>query len=159
MAGAWQSSLYLVFSSWKTLSGFECWAQADMEALVTRTLSSCRHECSGNTDVIIVRTCINALVHGRYHRAVAIRTHATKPRSVVNTDVFAWKLSSCGHGCSRHAHAVDTNVIIVRTWMLWEHGRYHRADMDALVTRTLSSCGHECSGNTDVIILRTWMLW
>ncbi|CAE7197432.1 unnamed protein product [Symbiodinium natans] len=52
-----------------------------------------------------------------------------------------------------------TNIIIVRTWMLWKHGHYHRADMDALVTRTLSSCGHGCSGNTDVIIVRTWMLW
>ena len=25
--------------------------------------------------------------------------------------------------------------------------RTHRADMDALVTRTLSSCGHGCSGH------------
>ena len=31
-------------------------------------------------------------------------------------------------------------------------GRYHRADMDALVARTISSRGHECSGNTDAIM-------
>ena len=30
--------------------------------------------------------------------------------------------------------------------MLWQHGRYHGADMHALATRTLSSCGHACSG-------------
>ena len=45
-----------------------------------------------------------------------------------------------------------------RRWMLWSHGRYHRADMDALVTRTLSSRGHGCSGHTCVIIVRTGML-
>ena len=56
-----------------------------------------------------------------------------KARSVVNTDAFAGTLSSCGHACSGHSHAV--------------------------VTRTLSSCGHGCCGNTDIIIVRTWMLW
>ena len=72
----------------------------------------------------------------------------------IRTQRYHVTLSLCGHGCSG-----NTDVIIVRTWMLWEHGLCHRADMDALVTRTLSSCGHGCSGNTDVIIVQTCMLW
>ena len=118
--------LILFFLSWKTLSGLECWAQADMDALVTRTLSSCGHKCSGNRDVIVVRTWM------------------------------LWPIASHEATKCRKYRCFCMEVIIVRTWMLWQlrtqwsHKRYHRADMDALVTRTLSSCGHGCSGNMDV---------
>ena len=50
----------------------------------------------------------------------------------------------------------------------WQHGRIHRAGVDALhgqshglVTRTESSCGHidALANRTDGIIVRAWMLW
>ena len=74
-------------------------------------------------------------------------------------------LSSCG--LWPFARTGRTDVIIVRAWMLmairthWSHGRYHRASMDAhghshaLVTRTLSSCGHGCSGHSHALVART----
>ena len=69
--------------------------------------------------------------------------------------------------CRNTAKNLNTDGIIARTWMLWYHGRchradidalairmqwehgcLHRADMDAVVTRTSSSCGHGCSGHS-----------
>ena len=51
------------------------------------------------------------------------------------------------HGGYHHA---DMDALATRTqWShTHTHKRYHRADMDALVTRTLSSCGHGCSGHS-----------
>ena len=67
------------------------------------TLSSCEHECSGQSHALVTTT-----------------------------------FSSCGHGCSGHSRAGHTDVIIVRTWMLWPFAR---------------------TGHTDVIIVWTWILW
>ena len=113
MAGDWQSFFYLVFF--------------DMEDTERRSvLGSSGHGCSGNRDVIVVRTWM------------------------------LWPFASHEATKCRKYRCFCMEVIIVRTWMLWplrtqwSHKRYHRADMDALATRTLSSCGHGCSGNTDV---------
>ena len=111
-------------------------------------------------DVIIVRTWM-LWEHGCYHRAdmnalvVTLRghgcsghSHATKARSVANTDFL--------HG---RYHRADMDALATRTQ--WSHERYHRADMDALGggNTDVVIARHECSGNMDAIIVQTWMLW
>ena len=93
--------------------------------------------------------------------ALAIRTHWY-------TDIArAWMLWP-------FARTGNTDVLIGRTWMLWplstrwQHGRSHRASMDALAIRThwYTDFARACmlwpfvrTGNTDVLLVWAWMLW
>ena len=105
-----------------------------MDALVTRTLSSRGHKCSGNRDVIVVRTWM--LWPFASHEATKCRKYRRFGMEVIIVRTrMLWPRERSGH----------TNVIIARTWMLC--GRYQ-----------LSSCQHGCAGNTDDIIVRTRML-
>ena len=69
-----------------------------------------------------------------------------------------------------------TNVLIVRTWMLWPFARTGHADVlivrtwmlwpfahtghtDVLIARTRMLWPFARTGHTDVLIVRTWMLW
>ena len=88
------------------------------DVIIGRTWMLWPLACTGHTDVIIARTWMLCWPLARTgYTGVIVRTW------------MLWPLARNGH----------TDVIIGRTWMLctdWSHGCYHRADMDALASRT-----------------------
>ena len=126
-----------------------------MHALVTRTLSSHGHGCSGHSHALVTRT-VSSCIHGC---SVAIRTHWQHGR-YHRADMDAlWPFARAGNTDDiiartwvlwPFARAGNTDVVIVQTWMLCGHSH-------ALATRTLSSParGHGCSGHSHALVTRT----